>query len=137
MWIKLNRKSFLLVSTVLVLIHFITKYRLKLGLCDSYLSECNQYGYQLFIYTFIFIFMFLLSLITFFLKEKVARSWRFFSIWAVFLSLVLITFLPTYTHGLDFVPLTKGTGILMLSTLYAFISLILIIFKSIQLRNKN
>lgn len=133
----INQKVVLYFSLLILVIHSVAKYSTEIGLCPSYPNNCNDVSYIVVIYTFIFIFVFLFSIITFFMKEKVASSWRFFSVWAVVLSLILITFLPTYTHGLDFVPLTKGTGILALSTLYAFISLILIIFKSIQLRNKN
>ncbi|HRH27135.1 MAG TPA: hypothetical protein PLZ99_03210, partial [Parcubacteria group bacterium] len=58
--------------------------------------------------------------------------WKNFSIWWIPLSFVIITMFPTDTHGMDFVPIIKGTVSLLLSSLYSVISLVIILYKSFK-----
>jgi|GEM_PF-2153114 len=132
-----NKKCVLFFSLTLVILNTIATNTVNFGICPGYPTRCFDKADLIISYTYIFIPVFFFSLITFFTKPEVSRPWIVFSFFMVPLSLILISFLPTYTHGLDFVPLTKGTAIFGLTVLYSLISLILIIFKSIQLRNQK
>jgi len=98
-----------------------------------YMGEfCGDVSELLTIYFLPFILIFVFSILTYKLKESVFNSWRNFSMWVIPISLIIITFLPTRTHGLDFVPVTKRSIIFLLTILYSIISLVLVIYKSLK-----
>jgi len=77
------------------------------------------------------------SLVTLFLKLDVFRNWLKFTLFFYLISLLLILMVKNSSGGMDFIPVGKESVSQLLSILYSLISLILIIFKSIQLRNKK
>jgi hypothetical protein len=79
----------------------------------------------------------LFSCILFLVKrEKAFASWkRFTSVY--FLIYLFFVILVPWNWGDAYLPIYKGTVALGLTILYSLISLILIIFKSIQLRNQK
>ncbi len=122
----------LCVSFLIFLSNMVAMFSVDLGICFNYSSKCYNTSDLIISYTYIFIAVFVFSIITSKLKEATFQNWRDFSFFAVFLFLVFISFLPTRTHGLDFVPLTKGIVAFFLTILYSIISLILIVYKSLK-----
>ena len=94
-------------------------------------QNCSLISEIFALYSLPFISVFIFSVITFKLKESTFILWRNFSMWAIPISLLIITMLPMRTHGLDFFPVTKGTVIFPLTILYSVISLLVIISKSL------
>jgi len=127
-----TKKKVFFISLVGLIVHVISKFSVDLGICSNYASYCSDRSYLSTIFSFIFVAVFIFSLITFKLKESIFITWRNFSVWSIPIFLIFITFLPTRTHGLDFVPVTKGAVISFLTILYSIISLILIVFKSLK-----
>lgn len=126
-----SKKGLLIIGFFGTLIQVISKYNVDLGICSSYSSKCNDVAYILTVYSWVFVPLFIFSLITYKLKQSTFDSWRKFSIWSIPLILIIITMLPLSTHGLDFVPVTKGTVVFFLTIAYSALSLILIAYKSI------
>ena|SRR3989344_2446931 len=128
---SLTKRRTLIYSMVPAVGFFVFYFVNKADFCDL-IKNCSRFNEILIIYTLPFISVLIFSLITYRLKELTFSSWKNFSLWAIPFSLILITFLPTRTHGLDFVPVTKGTVIFFLTILYSIISLILIVYKSFK-----
>jgi len=126
------KRNVFIIGTIGLISYLISKYSVDIGICNNYASRCSDISYLFVIFSLIFVAVFIFSVITLKLKESTFEIWRNFSIWAIPFSLMLITFFPTRTHGLDFVPVTKGTVIFVLTILYSIVSLCLIISKSIQ-----
>ena len=124
-----TRKRLLTISFILVLIFSVAYFIHPADFC-YWRNSCSFVSEIFILYLMLFIPVFLFSLITFKLKESTFSLWRNFSVWAIPISLIIISFLPTRTHGLDFLPITKGTVIFSLTVLYSVISLLLIIYKS-------
>lgn len=131
----LSRKKIFITCLIIVLIHFFSKFYFNELLCGGYSSFCSDLGKLIMIYSFIFVSIFIFSLITYKLKDKTFNSWKNFTVWFIPLSFIFISFIPTDTHGMDFVPIVKGTVIIALTILYSTISLILIIYKSLKKDN--
>ncbi len=96
---------------------------------EKYCSSVTEIGV---IYLLPFISIFIFSLITLKLKESTFKLWKIFSFWVIPIFLIIISLLPTRTHGLDVVSIVKGTAVLFLTILYSITSLLLIIYKSIR-----
>jgi len=80
--------------------------------------------------------VFLISLILLFLRSEIFKSWIKFSTLFVLVYAILIYLAPSQTS--DFItPFDKKLTAWVLSFLFAIISLILIIYKSIKLRGKS
>src|SRR3989344_8474098 len=130
----LTKKGLVIISLIGSVVFFVsifTNIHIPVDVC--YQGEfCGDLSELLGIYFLLFIPVFIFSIIIFKLRESVFSTWRNFSLWAVPISLIVISFLPTDTHGLDFIPITKGTIIFFLTILYSLISLILIIYKSLK-----
>ncbi|OGI65644.1 hypothetical protein A3A95_01645 [Candidatus Nomurabacteria bacterium RIFCSPLOWO2_01_FULL_39_18] len=93
---------------------------------------CGDISEALMVYFLIFLPFFIFSLITTKLKDSIFFTWRNFSLWALPISFLFISFFPTFTHGMDFLPIIKGTVSYTLAIVYSIISLILIIYKSLK-----
>jgi len=130
-----TRKRVALISFVFFLLNIFGFFSIDLGICPNSPGRCNNISELIISFTFIFISSFIFSLVAFRLKDSVFIIWRNFSFFAILVFFVLISLLPTYTHGLDFVPLTKGIASLYLTVLYSIISFFLILFKSFQKEN--
>ncbi len=127
-----TRKIIFIIGLVGLVLHLASRFDVSLGICNSYASKCNDKAYILTIFSFIFIAVFIFFLITFKLKDSVFNTWRNFSVWAIPACLIIVSFFPTNTYGLDVVPMVKGTVAMFLTILYSAISLILIIYKSLK-----
>jgi hypothetical protein len=129
---SLTKKRILFLSFFGLIIQIISRYSVDFGVCENYASSCFDLSYLFIIYSIISIPLFVFSVITYKLKDEVFISWKNFSIWWIPLSFVIITMFPTDTHGMDFVPIIKGTVSLLLSSLYSVISLVIILYKSFK-----
>lgn len=78
----------------------------------------------------IFIPIFLITLISYFLKEKVFTAWRKFTF--IYLSIYLLVILVTPSYCDAYLPICKQMSFMFLVPIYFVISLILIIYKSIR-----
>jgi|SRR3989344_58506 len=96
---------------------------------DKYCSNLTELGV---IYLLPFVSVFILSLVTFKAKEPTFKHWINFSVWTIPTILIIITLFPTRTHGMDFLPITKGIVSVFLVALYSIVSLFLIISKSLK-----
>lgn len=90
---------------------------------------CGNVSELLSIYFLIFVPTFFLSLVLFKFRDSTFISWRNFSIVVIPILLCITSFFPTFTHGMDFLPVTKGVVIFLLTILYSIFSLILIFYK--------
>ena len=124
-----TKRKVLLYSILYIILFLFTYIFGKSNYCSL---NCYRSFELLIIYSLISIPFFVFSIITYKLKESTFILWRNFTVWAIPISLVIISFVPTNTHGMDFLLLVKGTVILALTTLYTIISLILIIYKSFK-----
>ncbi|MFM7088428.1 MAG: hypothetical protein ACKOW9_02770 [Candidatus Paceibacterota bacterium] len=124
-----------LVSSILSI--FLYQRESKHLLCGTGVYGCYDYINFVLLLTMFFGTFFVFSCVFFLVKkDKVFASWkRFTSIY--FLIYLFFIILVPWNWGDVFLPIYKGTVALVLSVFYFLISLILIIFKSIQLRNKN
>ncbi len=127
-----TKKRMFLFSFLFFIVNMVSMFSVDIGICFNYASKCYYTSDLIVSFTYIFISVFIFSVITYKLKDSTFTTWRNFSIWMVPISLIIIAFLPTRTHGMDFIPITKGTVIFLLTILYTLISLILIIFKSLK-----
>ncbi len=126
-----TKKNLILIGFIASVLFFISYFIHSSDFC-YWKANCSLMSEILSLYLLPFLSVFTFSLITYWLKDSIFISWRNFSVCAVFISLIIISFLPTDTHGLDFIPITKGTTIFFLTILYSFISLGLILYKSFK-----
>lgn len=101
----------------------------KSSLCSL---DCYRKFEILIIYSLLSIPALIFLLITYNLKEPTFVLWKNFSFWVIPVCLIVISFFPTYTHGMDFLPIVKGTVAIALTILYSAISLLLILYKSFK-----
>ena len=137
--------SLVIVGTIPILSFLVSEYPANIGLCKYAYDSIGQLQGRTCIVDLSFLQpLFFLSLVTFifllplyFLKEGVYLSWRKFALW----------YLPIVTFALIISPASEGNGLMSVgvggdresltfffSGLFAIISLILIIYKSIKLR---
>jgi len=89
-------------------------------------------------YTNPFFPLFLLSLITYFMREEVFRSWVRFAAWWIPISMVLIFITPTENGSFGFPSLTSpGFTAFILSALFLIISLFFILWKRADVEDKK
>ena len=130
-----NRQKILLMSGVFSVLFLIFLsndiYFFVYDLQESFVLNLFQY---LRLITWVALPIFISCLFTW--RQGVFNSWKKFTLVYFLIYLFFIILVP-WNWGDVFLPVYKGTVALSLSVLYFLISLILIIFKSIQLRNKN
>lgn len=97
-----------------------------------YKESCYIITESFAVYTMLFISMFLFSLLTFKLKQETYNAWRNFSFFYLLVFLILLSFIPMRTHGLDYLPITKGLVSFLLSIIYSIVSLFIVIYHSIK-----
>ncbi|MFA5831093.1 MAG: hypothetical protein WC878_04670 [Candidatus Paceibacterota bacterium] len=132
----MTKKNVLLISSNLIVILCFLAY-IQTGdicymksWCRNFWEEINLLGAIL----FIFIPIFLFSLITYKMRDEVFRSWIHFSCWWIPLSTIVSLITPESSSSLFSL---DGKKIAVASSfLFALISLILIIYKSVKLRGK-
>lgn len=104
--------------------------------CPSINIPCTDLVYDAIVNLLIFIPLFLFSLITYKMRDEVYRAWlRFAYVWVPF-SIVLIFLSPQYSTDWMY-PVEKGTVAFLTSALFATISLILIVWKSVAIRRAS
>lgn len=116
-----------IVSILLVFIDYMGTYQIcggSPGLCVDTLFSSSM---VLFVFPFIFLF----SLITYFLKESVFRAWVNFAKWWVPLQILLVLITPESSGGYFVSIVDKQFVALILSGIFAVISLLIVIWKSI------
>jgi hypothetical protein len=79
--------------------------------------------------------VFVISVILLFVRDEIFKSWLIFSAWFLPLSVALIILSPEYSYDI-ITPFDKKLTTMWMSSIFAIISLILIIYKSIKLRGK-
>lgn len=131
-----TKKKIIIFSFFVTVTFFLFYYLNTVSSCrhEKYCSSITEY---VVIYLLPFISVFIISLIVFRLQEPVFSSWKNFSMWVIPFVIVIITIFPTRTHGLDFFPIIKGTVSVVLSIIYLAISVILIIYKSLKVKQKE
>lgn len=72
------------------------------------------------------------SIITLFTQKNTFLVWKKITNYFFTVSIVIILFTPSSTHGLDFLPIVKETVTIVLASLYSIISLGLILYKSFK-----
>lgn len=83
----------------------------------------------------IFAPVFIISLITLKSKSNLLKSWNIFTFIYLLVYLFLVIKIPSDTHGLDFLPIVKGTVFIFLVPLYIFLSLIILGFQYFKFKN--
>lgn len=127
-----TKKKFFCLSFFGFLI-FISSYLLISKSETCYQKEVCSFFTEFFaVYTMLFIPIFFFSLITFKLKQSTFNTWRNFSFYSILVFLILISFIPMRTHGLDYLPITKGLVSFVLTILYLIFSLFLLISQSLK-----
>jgi len=127
-----TKKKIFLFSLLGIVSFFIAYFSIYFGICFNYPNQCNNNSELVAVYTMLFIPIFFFSLITFKLKQSTFNTWRNFSFYSILVFLILISFIPMRTHGLDYLPITKGLVSFLLTILYSVISLILVIAGSLK-----
>lgn len=98
------------------------------SLLVAYMFVTNMYDYKnIFLALFIFPVSFLFSLITYFLSESVFRAWVNFAKWWVPLQILLVALTPETSGGYFVVILDKQFAAIILSGLFAVISLLTVL----------
>ncbi len=107
-------------------------------LCAEFDRACMKQYDGVSLFFLIFLTLFLLSLITYFLREEVFRAWLRFTYWWLPLSLVMIYLSAGNSGGGFGMPniLDQEFVAIIFSVLFATISIILIVVKSLLLRGK-
>lgn len=95
--------------------------------CRTLWGNLNLVGYILFVFPFVFLF----SLITYFLRESVFRAWANFAKWWVPLQILLVLITPESSGGYFVSLIDKQFVAIILSGVFAILSLIIIIWKSV------
>jgi len=127
-----TKKKLFLFSCLGVISFFIAYFSINFGICFDYPNQCNNNSKVIAVYTMLFIPIFFFSLTTFKLKQSTFNTWRSFSFYSILVFLILISFIPMRTHGLDYLPVTKGLVSVLLTIFYSIFSLILIIYQSLK-----
>lgn len=134
----LHKKWFLVViSTLFVCLFVISWFSVDFGICPVYPDKCNIFADALSGLTLIFIPVLIYGF--FLLKSSIGvfKSWSNFSFVFILIYWILIAITPARTHGLDFLPVTKGSVALVLAALYSFVSMLVIVFNLVKKHKRN
>ncbi len=82
-------------------------------------------------YIHLFIPLFLFSLITYWMREEIYKSWFRFARWFIPLSMLLTLIAPEYSSDWLY-PIVKGTVALLTSIIFAALSLLIILIKYLR-----
>ena len=119
----------LIIYGVLILADFITTPQICIFLNHKDSLNCADRVFNTAMVFYIFPFVFLFSLITYFLKEEIFKSWSKFTYFWVPLSMFLVLIIPSGGGNAAFPSLIDNQLIaILMSGLFVIISLIMIIF---------
>jgi len=95
--------------------------------------NCMREVFDISMIFYIFPFVFLFSLITYFLKEEIFKAWSTFTYFWVPVAMIFVFIMPSSSGG-GFFPslLDKQLIAILMSGLYLIISLIIVIYKVVQ-----
>ena len=107
------------------------------GICGNGISDGIIYDKCMNISSYFIIWpaLIMCALINMFTKENVVKSWKRFTLIYLFIYLFIVILTPYY-GGDAFFSVQKSIFALALSALYLFISIILIIYKSLKKSDK-
>ena len=117
----------------------------KIGLCStniaSYDTSCVTRYEESFAQPIFFLSLSLLatSIILFFVRESVFKSWRRFAYWAVPIGAIILWLAPTSTPGgigISFLDFTKQSASWLVSSAFLLISLWIIVSRSLHATSK-
>ncbi|MCK9351167.1 MAG: hypothetical protein WCT49_01070 [Candidatus Paceibacterota bacterium] len=135
----MTKKNIVLFSALVgTITFFLLIFSSEIGLCPRNIGTCSQSYDATATNFFLFLPILFFSLITYKLREETFRAWLHFAYWWVPLSMFLTLITPE-SRGGGFGPQIswgKEDTAFVFSGLFAIISLILIIYKSIKLRGK-
>ena len=131
----MTKQKIFLISGIITISFFVLD---KIGtyqLCGRYaIGNCPFLIHDILGTIIIFLPVFLISIIVYKMRDEVYRSWiKFTQIW-VPLTILLIIISPEYGNSL--LPIEKGSVSFFMSLLFLVISLVIIITKSVSLRQK-
>lgn len=131
----MSKKNTLIVSLLGTLIFVTLLFATKLGICGPENYACTDALDPIAQTLSIFFPVFLLSVITYFMRDDVYRTWFRFTRWWVSLSVLATLIIPTTRDWLY--PLASKAGVAFLSVIFFFlISLVLIAYKHFATRHK-
>ncbi len=129
----LTKKNIFYIAIIGTILYFLFIFSQEINLCSESQRSCIQmYDSTAEIFQ-IFIPMLLISLAVYKIHGEVYTTWLYFARWWVPLSMFLVLIAP-YGKGDWMFPHDKGRVSLLMSGLFLFISLTLIVYKSFKLK---
>lgn len=130
----LTKKIALIISTLIGAGFLILEPIKTSTICGKGNTSCVDQIFSATMIFFVFPFVFFFSLITYFLPDTVFRGWSKFVVWWVPLQMLLVAITPESAPGALVDLLPQQTVAILLSGLFAIISLIIIVWKYISFR---
>ncbi len=134
--IKKKKQIVLILSLVLLVVGYVLDNSVSFGLCEITERGCKNFlNYNGHIIFTASQFILAISFILLFVKDKVFELWQKFAVWYLPIVAILIWLIPEPGSG-DFLAPSNIMFTKWFFWLYALISLILIIYKTLKLKNK-
>lgn len=127
-----TKKKMLIFSLFFSIFFLLSYFSINLGICFDYPNSCNNNSKLISAYTILFIPVLFFSLVAFMVNQETFSKWRNFSFYSILVFIILLSFIPLRTHGLDYLPITKSLVSLILTIIYSVVSLFLIIYQSLK-----
>lgn len=128
------RISISIVSLVVIFLGYLSIYAYEIGICSRG-ANCS-FGYNPVIDSILYLAIstLLVSLITFFVLDKVFKSWfKFYIVWII-ITIIFIYLAPTYSSGVIANSPTKEIVSIWMSVLFVIISIISFIVQTKKLK---
>jgi len=130
----MTKKKLVVISGIISVVMLIINYFGVYSTCVN-IFECTEILFGVMMIFFPVIPLFIFSIITYFMQVEVFNAWwRFSKIW-IPLSMLAILISPSYTSNWMF-PIEKGAVAFFTSALFVIISILVVIYKNLQLRKK-
>ena len=130
----ISKKNLLSISIVGLIVFLLALFSKELGICpQADYSFCLDFSNQLAEVLIPVLALLILSAISFFFSPDVYASWFRFTRWWIPASIILIVATPEYGGGL-FNPIQKGLVSIVMSGLFVFISILVILVAYLRLR---
>jgi hypothetical protein len=129
----MTKKNVLIVAAILPIIGYVIAEYLGKNCFGSHDFVCSYVvGTGVFVF-FLSIPILFFSLITYFLKDEIFRSWFFCTKWWILATAVLVLIVPSNDAGGGMLRMSSGGFVaLVLFIFYFFFSALLIVYKSIN-----
>ncbi len=122
----ITKNKVLSLSLILGIVALIFGYISDRGQCFLGYGKCEPIAYTF----LIFVPLFLLTIIFYFTKEQSFKTWIKFIFWWVPITIFLVILSPK--NRIDFSPIEKKTTFLLMTIGLVFISLTIILYKSLK-----